>query len=262
MYGLSKSSQYYYLSESIMLKEYPAQLHRENRSTFSPARRNARLKRTGHFLKLDLPNLFEMADRLGGQPVPDLTMTEAEFVDWCPDDLRAEWVDGRVILMSPSNVDHDDLNTWFTTMMRTFVEESESGRIFHDLTIRLADQRRRRVPDLMFVATHRLNLLKKTYLVGPPDLLIEIVSPDSQSRDRREKYLEYEKAGVREYWIVDPLSQTVEVSRLERKKFHRLEETAGVISSTVLRGFRIKTAQLWQKPLPKVSGVLKWMTKK
>lgn len=245
-----------------MLKEYPAQSHHENRSNFSPFRRTSRPQVLKHFLKLDLATLFGMADRLGGHPVPDLSMSESEFVDWCPDDLRAEWIDGRVILMSPSNVDHDDLNTWFTTMMRTFVEESDSGRIFHDLTIRLASQRTRRVPDLMFVATQRLNLLKKTYLDGPPDLLIEIVSPDSQSRDRREKYLEYEKAGVREYWIVDPLSQTVEVSKLERKKFHRLEETTGVISSAILRGFRIKTAQLWQKPLPKVSGVLKWMTKK
>ena len=216
-------------------------LQKTNPTLKSTRRGTAFAPAVPQFRALDLQQLYELADLLGAEPVPDLTMTEAEFVDWCPDDLRAEWIDGRVILMSPSNVDHDDLNTWFTTMMRTFVEESDSGRIFHDLTIRLASQRTRRVPDLMFVATQRLNLLKKTYLDGPPDLLIEIVSPDSQSRDRREKYLEYEKAGVREYWIVDPLSQTVEVSKLERKKFHRLEETTGVISSIILRGFRIKT---------------------
>ncbi len=203
-----------------------------------------------------------MAEGLGGESVPGISLSEPEFADWCPEGLRVEWVDGKVILMSPSNVDHDDLNTWLTAMMRTFVEDHEAGRIFHDLTIRLAPQRRRRVPDLMFVDIDRLHLLEQTYLDGPPDLLIEIVSPDSQSRDRREKYLEYEKAGVREYWIVDPLSKTVEVFRLEKKKFQRVEETSGVIASIVLKGFRIKTAQLWQKPLPKVSGVLKWMTKR
>ena len=211
---------------------------------------------------LSVADLHDLAERLDGSPIPNLTMTESEFVAWCPEGLRAEWVDGKVILMSPSNVDHDDLTIWFIRLLGDYVESHELGAIYQNLFVRLAPQRRRRVPDLMFIAADRLHLLKETYLDGPPDLLIEIVSPDSQSRDRRDKYAEYEKAGVREYWIVDPLSKSVEAMRLDRKKFHRIDEGAGVIASTVLRGFRIKTEHLWQKPLPKVAGTLKWMARR
>lgn len=221
-----------------------------------------RPRATPAFTQLDAEALLDLSERLDGAPVPGVTLTEAQFAAWCPETVRAEWVDGRVYLMSPSNVEHDDLSTWFVTLLRTFVEAHDSGRVFHDVFVRLAGQRRRRIPDLMFVSRNRLDLLQPTYLDGPPDLLIEIVSPDSQSRDRREKYIDYEKAGVREYWIVDPLSKTVEVSRLERKSFRKVDDIDSVIHSTVLKGFRLKTAQLWSRPLPKVSSVLRWMNRK
>jgi Uma2 family endonuclease len=212
--------------------------------------------------EMDLQQLYDLAERLDGAPVPGVTLSETEFADWCPEELRAEWVDGKVILMSPSNVEHDELSIWLIRLVGDYVEAHGLGSIYQNIFVRFAGQRRRRVPDLLFVPKERMDLIRSTHLEGAPDLLIEIVSPDSQSRDRREKYLEYEKAGVKEYWIVDPLSKTVEASRLERKKYQRLDEIGGVIASTVLRGFRIKTAQLWQKPLPKVSGVLKWMGKR
>ena len=211
---------------------------------------------------LDLDALYDLAEKLDGMPVPGVTMTEAEFADWCPDEVRAEWVDGEVILKSPSNVEHDELGIWLIRLLGEFVEDHRRGSIFQNVFVRFPGQRRRRVPDLLFVSKERAGIIQPTYLDGAPDLVMEIVSPDSQSRDRREKYLEYEKAGVREYWIVDPLSKTVETSRLERKKFHRVDEVDGVVASTVLKGFRIKTAQLWQRPLPKVSGVLKWMNRR
>ncbi len=209
--------------------------------------------------ELGVDQLSDLAERLGGQPIPGLKMTESGFADWCPDELRAEWIDGRVILMSPSNVEHDDLSIWFIRLIGDFVEEHQLGTIYRNIFVRLPGQRRRRVPDLMFVSAGRLNLLQPTYLGGAPDLLIEIVSPDSQSRDRREKFIEYEKAGVREFWIVDPLSKTLEVYKLDKRKFIRLEETKGVIASSVLRGFKLKSAHLWSKPLPKVSIVLRAM---
>jgi len=77
--------------------------------------------------------------------------------------------------------------------------------------VRLPRRRRRRVPDLFFISKVNLARIRPTFINGPPDLTIEIVSPDSQNRDRREKYLEYEASGVREYWIIDPLSKTLDV---------------------------------------------------
>jgi Uma2 family endonuclease len=201
---------------------------------------------------------------------PRLRMTEEEFVAWADEDTRAEWVDGEVIIMSPANLEHCGLNAWLTTLMVAFVEEHGSGVVLPDATVRLARQRRRRVPDIWFLAEGRRHLLRENHVEGPPDLVIEIVSPDSQSRDWREKYLEYEAAGVREYWVVDPMSRHVEAYALEPapsaeaagatpSQYRRLEEREGIIASTVVPGFRLRTAWLWPQTRPKALAALEEM---
>lgn len=55
-----------------------------------------------------------------------------------------------------------------------------------------------------FVASEHLDRLKETYLDGPADLVVGIVSPDSVGRDRGEKFYEYAQGGVPEYWLIDP----------------------------------------------------------
>ena len=63
--------------------------------------------------------------------------------------------------------------------------------------------RRGRVPDLLFVTSEHVDRQQPTYLDGPRDLAVEIVSPDSVRRDQGEKFVEYEQAGIPEYWLVD-----------------------------------------------------------
>src|SRR4051812_40025534 len=162
-------------------------------------------------------------------------MTEEEFEVW-GQGVRAEWVDGEVVLMSPSSLIHVRLGLWMQTLLKVFVERRSLGEVLGpDFTVRLATQRRRRVPDILFLSTERSGLLRPTFLEGAPDLALEIVSPDSQSRDRREKFLEYEKAGVREYWIIDPLSQTIEAYALGKSgnggsAFKVIDEVDGRVS--------------------------------
>jgi len=207
-------------------------------------------------------DLYALAEQLRGRPVPGVRMTEAQFEQWSDEDLRAEWVDGEIIIMAPVSDTHDDLNNWFSTLLRMYVEEHDLGIIRTNMNLRFSTQRRWRCPDLFFIARDRQHLMHPTYFDGAPDLAIEFVSPDSQSRDRRDKFKEYEKAGVREYWIIDPLSKTVELYRLERKRFQAVEDANGILASSVLPKFRIKPEQLWRKPLPKVSTVLRQLAQK
>jgi Uma2 family endonuclease len=124
--------------------------------------------------------------------------------------------------------------------------------------VRLGTQRRRRVPDILFVSTERQGILRSDYVEGAPDLAIEIVSPESLSRDWREKYLEYEAAGVREYWIIDPMARRVEAYVLgDDGHYARLPEEEGVIRSVALPGFYLRTDWLWQEPLPNVLEIAK-----
>jgi Uma2 family endonuclease len=190
---------------------------------------------------------------------PRLRMTEEEFVAWCDEDTKAEWVDGEVIVHSPSNVKHVDLAGFLNFIMRGFVISRELGVVYGpELQVRFGLLRRRRVPDLLFVAKERLDLIKTTEVEGAPDLIVEIVSPDSLARDWREKYLEYEAAGVREYWVIDPMAQRVEGYVLEEdRRYALIEETDGCVPSTVLPGFYLKPVWLWQALLPNPIEVLK-----
>jgi Uma2 family endonuclease len=205
----------------------------------------------------ELEARWQQAEKLSGRPVPGLRMTEAQFVKWRDEDLRTEWIDGKVIMMAPANIDHVDLNFWLVTVTRMFVEHHQLGKVFGiETEIRLP--RVRRNPDLLFVSKSRLKIIKPTFIDGPPDLIVEIVSPDSESRDWRDKFSNYESAGVREYWIIDPSSKRVEAYGLGRDKHYKqIDEKQEMIFSKVLRGLYIRPQWLWQSPLPKVAGVLK-----
>ena len=115
-----------------------------------------------------------------------------------------------------------------------------------------------REPDLLFVAAAHLPRLQETYLDGPADLVVEIVSPESAGRDRGEKFIEYEAGGVLEYWLLDPQRQWAEFYLLQNGRYHlAFAGAAGEYRSTVLPGFWLRTEWLWQRPLPTVLTVIR-----
>jgi Uma2 family endonuclease len=194
---------------------------------------------------------------------PGRKLTEREFVDWVGDGW-AEWVNGEVILMSPVNFEHADLHTFLVMLVGGWANEHDLGTVLTEpFQIRFALEKSRRSPDIIFVSRRRMSMMKTQHFEGPPDLIFEIISPDSQSRDRREKFLEYEKAGVREYWIVDPLSKKLEGYRFGRDgKYALLQAKDGKLVSRVLSGFYIRSEWLWRAKFPKVSALLREMSAK
>ncbi|MBI5652260.1 MAG: Uma2 family endonuclease [Chloroflexi bacterium] len=190
-----------------------------------------------------------------------LRMTEDEFLEWYDEDIKAEWVDGEVIVHSPASIIHVRLDKFLLKLFDDFVIERDLGEVLGpEFQIRFAKLRRRRVPDILFVAKARRDLIQRNHFEGAPDLIVEIVSPDSIARDWRVKYHEYESAGVREYWIVEPAEQRVEAYALNADgQYEQIEPKHHTLYSTVLPGFFLKPEWLWQEPLPKVADVLREM---
>jgi Uma2 family endonuclease len=189
-------------------------------------------------------------------PHPGRRMTEEEFVEWCGD-FWAEWVDGEVIMMMTVHRDHAFLHNFLYRLLGDFVEMRDLGlALVEPFQIRLGPQRRRRAPDVFFVAKERVDIIKKYNVEGAPDLIIEIVSPESEARDWREKYLEYESAGVREYWVINPTSGHTEAYALTDGRYARIPERDGKIPSAVLPGFHIRPAWVLARPLPRVRDAL------
>ena len=188
----------------------------------------------------------------------DQFMTEAEFLDICDEDLHAEFVDGRIIVHSPASLEHVDLSTFIVTLVKMFVDKHSLGKVLGDNFQTRLRPGLRRIPDLIFVSSANKVRITKTEIDGAPDLVVEIVSPDSVERDWRDKYFEYEKAKIHEYWVIDPGSERLQIYVLNAKnKFVAQAAEKGVVKSNVLRGFWLKPAWLWQEPLPNVLKVAK-----
>ena len=184
-------------------------------------------------------------------------MTEEEFLAWVDEFTDAEWVDGEVIIMSPVGDRHADINRWLTTLLSMYIEEHDLGQIRGDVLVRMVKPRALRVPDIYFYTTQRASLQGATIFEGPPDIIFEIVSPDSTTRDYRDKVKNYQASGVKEYWIIDPLSKRAEVNELVKGTFRSIEEKEGSLHSKVLKGFWLRTDWFWQMPLPKIKDVLR-----
>jgi Uma2 family endonuclease len=195
------------------------------------------------------------ADRKAPPPAP---VSFEEFLAWADEDTRAEWVDGKVVPMSPANRAHQDLLFFLARLVVAHVEARRLGWVyFAPFLMRLPTRPSGREPDLLFVANEHADRLRDTFLDGPADLVVEVASPESAARDRGEKFLEYEAAGVPEYWLIDPLREEAGFYRLGADGRYRLAplDADGWYHSTVLPGFRLRPDWLWQHPLPPLAEV-------
>jgi len=173
-------------------------------------------------------------------------------------DVHAEWIDGEVIVFVTASDRHQDISNWLTAILRLFIETFELGWLRSaPFSMKLPNRDRGREPDILFVSKDRLHIVQPTHLSEAADLVIEIVSPESIGRDRGEKFVEYEAAGIREYWLIDPERGQAEFYRLNETGRYQpaaLDEQ-GLFHSAVLPAFWLRVDWLWQEPLPKVLDI-------
>ena len=125
--------------------------------------------------------------------------------------------------------------------------------------MRLSSRPSGRLPDILFVAKAHLNRVAQTYVNGPADLAIEVISPESQGRDRQEKLAEYEAAGIPEYWVIDESKQEALFHVLGADDGAYMLVTPdedGIYTSSILPGLRVRVSWLWQWPLPDLEDAL------
>ncbi|HEX6122375.1 MAG TPA: Uma2 family endonuclease [Ktedonobacterales bacterium] len=201
---------------------------------------------------------LELLAALSTEPQQAERMTFEEFLAWADEDTHAEWVDGRVTMPSPASAQHQRIQKFLASLLSLYVEANDIGEVMvAPFQMRLP--RSSREPDLLFVATAHRDQIRGTYLDGPADLVVEILSPESIGRDRGEKFLEYREGGVPEYWLMDPLAQSVELYLLDERGHYVTvaPDADGVFHSRSLPGFWLDPAWLWQEPLPNVIRTMK-----
>lgn len=178
-------------------------------------------------------------------------MSFEKFLEWVDEDTLAEWVNGEVIMSSPASMIHQDISSFLGDILHLFVQNRKMGKVIEaPFLMKLPNSGRE--PDILFVSKKHLDRLKKTYLEGPADLVVEIISPESIGGDRGEKFYEYEQAGIPEYWLIDPDKKRAEFYILNSEGSYDLVKSGskGKFQSQILPGFWLKAEWLWAEPLP------------
>lgn len=172
-----------------------------------------------------------------------------EFLAW-PEEGGVEWVDGEIIPMAPASLEHQIVDGFLYKILSEFVEQKSLGIVLSNpFLMRLSSRPSGREPDVLYVAEENRHRLTPTYLDGPADLLVEIISPESRKRDTETKRGEYEAGGVREYWLLDPENRRAEFLFLgDDGKYRALPVEDGVFHSRVLAGLWLREEWLWQTP--------------
>ncbi len=127
-----------------------------------------------------------------------------------PSDVRYELLEGELWMPpSPSPQHQTILGFLYIALVECL---AGLGRVFLAPLDVVLGKHNVLQPDLLFVARDRLEIIGTANVQGGPDLAIEILSPSTKERDRVAKRRVYSKYGVREYWIVDPATKTVEIA--------------------------------------------------
>ena len=192
--------------------------------------------------------------RPGTKPSAGETMSYEEFLNRRFDHNHYEWVDGEVVEMPAVEIINGQLSQYLAYLLTAWLDEKDGGELLQDpCQMRLPARPSGRAPDIQIILAKNLRRLKKLYVDGPADVVIEIVSNGSRTTDRRTKFTEYEQGGVREYWIFDPLRRQAEFYVLEKKRFipATIDEEEGRFHSRMLPGVWLDVDWLWKRPAKK-----------
>ncbi len=167
--------------------------------------------------------------------IPDVPVNALDVFRLLPEGTRAE-VLNNVLYMSPSPFfEHQQLITDLTVYIGQHVKENKAGIfLIAPFDVYLEEQISAVQPDLLFISNKNKKIIKEDgYAHGAPDLVIEILSKD-EDRDRKLKKNIYEKAGVKEYFIVDPKTKMTEAYFLKSKKYEHAYSRKKYFHSSLL----------------------------
>jgi len=171
-------------------------------------------------------------------PGAGIKLTYDDFVLFPDDGKRHELIDGEHYVTPSPNTKHQRISLHLVVMIGGWLEEHRVGRLFHapyDVVLSLFDVVE---PDLLYLSNQRAaEVMTTLHLQGAPELVVEINSRGTRSRDETIKRRLYERAGVSEYWCIDPELDVVRVYRRDGDRFARpveLSREAGDILTTPL----------------------------
>ncbi len=184
--------------------------------------------------------------------------TFESFVAWVDEDTSAEWVDGEVLFMSPASLRHQLLAGFLYSVINAYVQHHRLGTVVA-APFKMKIPGYGAEPDVLVVLSEHDSRLRPTFLDGPADLVVEVISPDSFERDSIRKFNDYEAAGIPEYWLIDPERQTAEFYQLHDGRYRLSETPDDTYASAMLPGLKLPLAWLSRSQQPNFVDAMRFM---
>jgi Uma2 family endonuclease len=178
---------------------------------------------------------------MGTEVIPKLTYEEFRQL---PDDGKHyELIHGEVHLSPSRSTKHQLILGNTSVSLGTYVRSARLGVLFCAPLDVCLNPDTALQPDLIFISAERVGIVQENFVAGAPDLAVEVLSQSTAAHDRATKLPLYAEAGVPEVWLIDPQAKTVEVLKLQGKKYLLDATLAGdqVLASNLFPG--------WQLPL-------------
>ncbi len=173
------------------------------------------------------------------------------FREWLRDDVKAEFINGEVIMHSPVKRRHLDATKYLENLLLNFVMRHNLGVVDSEKAL-VGLTRNDYEPDICFWNAETAASFQDNQMEHPaPDLIVEVLSKSTTGRDRGIKFEDYAAHGVQEYWIIDPVRQSVEQYQLDEATM--AFATAAVLYNTdtltaiTVPGFQISVNAIFDK---------------
>src|SRR4030065_1336158 len=155
-----------------------------------------------------------------------------------PDDKRYELIEGELLITPSPVTKHQSISGKLEFALRRFVTEKGLGEVFDAPLDVYLDNENVVQPDILFISKERLNIIGEKNIQGAPDLAIEIISESTAYRDLVQKKKLYARFGVKEFWIVIPDEESIEVYILKDNTFllYRTYSKNEILESPYLKG--------------------------
>lgn len=185
----------------------------------------------------------------GIETQPRQVYTEADFWAFPNDGYRREIIEGELYVHATPSLYHQVVLGRLFRALIQFAEERRAGLVFLAPAAVVLSELVVCEPDIVFVAKERRSILTDRSVKGPPDLVVEVLSPSTRLHDRLTKRSTYAQHGVREYWIVDPDKHQVELYDFERDRERpiRIFFVDDTLESPLLKGFTLSLRSLFRR---------------
>ncbi|RMG03359.1 MAG: Uma2 family endonuclease [Nitrospirae bacterium] len=181
------------------------------------------------------------------------TLAEKEkfytYIDYeqLPEGAPYQLIGGQLVLTPAPEPYHQKVSLKIVSALFRFVTENGLGEVFTAPIDVFLTNTETYQPDIIYISKENTGIISEKKIEGPPDLVVEILSPSTAYYDLKHKKKVYEQTGVKEYWIVDPMEKSIEIYKNTDRGFVLIERKVaeGKVTSNLLKNFSLNTEDIF-----------------